>query len=445
MMTDRSEAQRAEVDRDPFPYDRLLAFYRGRVSDEKEVATIKSRISKDERWHAHWESIRHLDSERDIAQHDAEQLQRMQMDRSSQFCRAVARSNGDVLIPYLLSDTEQELIEGRPVHEWDKHIDECVYCRRMRRRVYAMLQWDQALPPGEKVLRDWLLEDYYQSELDEITRTLQPNAKNALDLAAQRVDNFIGQASANKVMLGMQDEFVAHLGESLEQLRTIQPTAVRPTIPAYDPLWFTAAGGGSQSEIITTTPLWFTCLMEPPARLRWRPARSQGPWHVRVWSARTGELFENRAHVSECDLPASVRDRMPRESDIRWEVRDTNDGEKDPPLVRGVFRLLGREKVASMQRRLSDIFTMRPDFHREMAVVMLCDEHGLYDTTLNRLDEIKESYGHGADGFLVYRARTSVYLAVQRELTGKRRLGDPEGTWANTLAKEALQTAYKVL
>ncbi|MFC1597137.1 hypothetical protein ACFL5Q_04250, partial [Planctomycetota bacterium] len=69
--------------------------------------------------------------------------------------------------------------------EWARHVDQCVYCRRMMRGAYASAERRAAgLPPGEPLLRDWLLRPHYQDALKKIDEKLKLTGPIAVAAAA---------------------------------------------------------------------------------------------------------------------------------------------------------------------------------------------------------------------------------------------------------------------
>jgi hypothetical protein len=158
-----------------FPYPELLAFVRGEISDPREYARIADLVQTDRRWRAHWESVRYLDLERAAAVQDARDL--CAFDAPTAFCRAVADSGGAVLLPLLHG---QDRAGDWHRRQWDRHLRDCVYCRRMRRRLRAPFEAEEnGLPPGEPLLRDWLLGPLLAEPLDALTRRLATPASAA--------------------------------------------------------------------------------------------------------------------------------------------------------------------------------------------------------------------------------------------------------------------------
>ena len=176
-----------------FAYQQILAYYRGELSDPQECAAVEEQLRKDRRWQAHWDSIRYLDLERAAALQDAAELARFTEAQATDFCRAAAEYRGEKFDATMdLGDRARNAVS----HEWDQHVNRCPYCRRMRRLAYAQQQQREAgLPPGELLLRDWLLQPCFLDALREATRRLgfEWPATNHDDAALSGGDTVINQ------------------------------------------------------------------------------------------------------------------------------------------------------------------------------------------------------------------------------------------------------------
>jgi hypothetical protein len=180
-----------------FPYQQLLEYFQGRLNDPKLCADFERNLNSDPRWKAHWESVRHIDMERAAAVQDADDLRRFLAHVSARpaaaapriaiktprvtaatppsgpgvidpFCKAVAISDGMILVPVV--ERRAATREG-DWKAWQRHVDECVYCRRMQRSVIALRERQRLDLPGP-LLRDWLLRDLYAPLLDRVTNTI---------------------------------------------------------------------------------------------------------------------------------------------------------------------------------------------------------------------------------------------------------------------------------
>lgn len=169
-MNERTPA--AGLGKEPFPYEELLAYYRGALRNRARCALIARKIDEDDRWKAHWDSIQQLDLERAAAIQDGVDLEQFDTASAGAFCREVARTDGGVLTALSRRKPAEET-GGWTRQEWSEHIRQCTYCRRMRRRAFAGVHES---PQGETLLRDWLLEDYYLPALERITATLAAGA-----------------------------------------------------------------------------------------------------------------------------------------------------------------------------------------------------------------------------------------------------------------------------
>jgi hypothetical protein len=155
---------------EPFPYETLLGFLRGEL-DAPGVERVRTRLATDPRWRAHHDSTRHLNLERVAARQDGRDLHKFSRAQATAFCREVARTDGEVLLPLIRKEKEEAA--GRARREWDRHIDRCVYCRRMRRLMQArVIREAHGIPADEPLLRDWLLGRHYREPLARLTRRL---------------------------------------------------------------------------------------------------------------------------------------------------------------------------------------------------------------------------------------------------------------------------------
>jgi len=153
-----------------FAFQQILAYYRGDLADPRACAAVEDQLRRDRRWQAHWESIRYLDLDRAAALQDAADLAEFAASRATHFCRAVAE-HGFRIFDALASGKESAAGDSRKA--WSGHVDQCPYCRRMQRLAHARQQQREAgLPPGEPLLRDWLLQPCYLEALREATRRL---------------------------------------------------------------------------------------------------------------------------------------------------------------------------------------------------------------------------------------------------------------------------------
>jgi hypothetical protein len=160
----------------------LLALYRGEFPPT-EAAAIEAEVKQSKRWQAHWDSLRYLDLERAAARSDAEALGHFE--GGTRFCREVARTNGEVFLLFLRGLQESAL--GHSRKEWDRHVNLCVYCRRMRRLMQARYVCEtHEVPEGEQLLREKLLEHEYREALDRITARLRQAVPEPIRAAGKR-------------------------------------------------------------------------------------------------------------------------------------------------------------------------------------------------------------------------------------------------------------------
>ncbi len=161
-----------------FPYEQLLAYYRGEIVDPVEAAWIEERLRTSDRWTAHWRSMEYLDLERVAAIQDATDLGSYsppQDPEQRSFCNQMAESEGTVLRPMLQGLSNEMDVKAR--RAWSAHCQQCVFCRRMRRRMYAV-ESQKNLPKNEPLLRDWLLEEYYREALHAARQRILGSERN---------------------------------------------------------------------------------------------------------------------------------------------------------------------------------------------------------------------------------------------------------------------------
>lgn len=412
-----------------FPYEELLAYYRGRI-EPSQRAEFQRLVTHDPRWKAHWLSIQQLDLEREAAQQDGVQLRTFLDDPVSELCEQVA-SQGEQLLSGLLQQNPPPEIAGRPIGQWREHVASCVYCRRMRRRAYSLqLKQQGGLADSEPLLRDWLLEDYYLEQLNRVTQSL-------LLRATQR------EAGEVADLLTFGSDLTGRLEQALAVPAARRQSAIDTALFEHDPLYAAAAGEEARRAIITR-PSWFTCLTEPPASLSWQPLRTAGPWWVRLMDETGREIFSSQALHERIDLPLELRARMGVEADISWQVQEQPDP-RSKAVVRGAWRILSATRTAALNQRLAAIQTSPPSLRRDLLIADALHGAGLYDAAWRHLQPLENRYARGVSAFLVQRAMAAVLWTMSNELTGERMLGVPEGLWAAELSSEHLAKAYAAL
>jgi DNA-directed RNA polymerase specialized sigma24 family protein len=133
------------------------------VRDRLEQQTLS-----DPRLRRHLESLATFDVERFAVEQDVRAMRDFSLSDVQPICREVARAQGDVLRAHL--QTGSAAVGEHSASEWETHVEECVYCRGMRRLVQARLTAEElGLPEGELLLRDRLLEPLYGDELDRLS------------------------------------------------------------------------------------------------------------------------------------------------------------------------------------------------------------------------------------------------------------------------------------
>jgi hypothetical protein len=165
-----------------FPYEQLLAFYRDELFDATQRDRMENLVRSDERWKTHWESLDHLDLERAAAIQDGRDLEHFSAVDATDYCRAVADSGGRIFDAFWQGDTEADSNGLWTRRQWSRHVDECVYCRRMRRAAHARgVSARVKIPRDEPLLRDWLLAEYYAGALQRATERIAASAQVRLE------------------------------------------------------------------------------------------------------------------------------------------------------------------------------------------------------------------------------------------------------------------------
>lgn len=427
----------AERPAESFPYEQLLAFYRGRMEDPAEAAVVERRILDDARWRAHFESVEHLDLERASVLADARRLRTFLEGPVSELTAMIAKTDGEVLSD-LFDDARPESIAGRARAEWLEYLAECPYGRRMRRRAYSARRRREAnVPDGEKLLGDWLLDHYYADDLERITQTVALQAS-----LADAEGPFDAPGEGARDMLGLDEGLIVNLQEALARPVEDRGEAVYETIYNDDPLYALAAG--EDENVVWASPLWFTCLAESPDRISWDPGAQGGPWRLRLWNAAGKMLCEVVVDRPEFAVTESVREGLDAEEDVSWEVQPVGVSGRES-LVRGVFRVLAPARREAVAERLTKIAACPAGINRELAAAKCHFAAGLFDAAAAHLRSLEARYVRGTASFLVHRALAAVFLAVSRELTGVRSLGNREGIWATNQASQSLAAAYAAL
>ena len=419
---------------DPFPYERVLALYRD--SDSQALSRgndLKTRIEEDDRYRAHWDSIRHLDLERELAVADAKELKAFQPDTS--FCHQVAFYDWllfDELAGPVLAEKE---VANQPVAKWHEHLSECVYCRRMFFNYKSKLRCDEnELPRGEKLLCDWLLDDYYQDAVRDITRRLQPEMPLAIDMihAWQQEES----SGFTPVAARLEESFVQSLQKTSDPQEAIQQ---------YDPLYYVAAGEDDDLSPVVPSPLWFTHLLDPPEAITWSTNGESGPWTIEL-----GEAFEDAVVSTQVTHPIlklddAIRDSLPRGVDINWTVRRKSDADPSD-LVRGVFVLSVPAKAAQVRQHLTTICGKRkPSFARDLEIADCLFDARLYDALVNHAYDLAGVFDNGFPRLMVQRLLANGYRKIHDELSGYRNMETPEGQWAMAFSVESLTKGQESL
>jgi hypothetical protein len=424
------------TDRDEFPYELLLAFYRGRLRDPAERAEVEQLLAESPRWQAHWKSVQHLDLKRESAQRDGELLNSFLDGPVPQMCEIIAESGGQIF-DQLLSDRPPEQVAGFDLEAWRELDATNAYARCMRRRADSdRLRRRAGLSPDEELLGDWLLAHYYRPALEHVTQSL------ALRRALRRSEEIgLEEEAPGPDILAFDRRLFDRLEQALAQPAAQRQDAIRDAVYLSDPLCAVAAG--EAETIIRARPVWFTSLLAPPAEITWSDEHSRGPWRVRVLDVKATVLLQAATNEPHVKISDDVQASIPRDEDVRWEVR--SESSPDRVHVCGVFRVLDEERARRLTTRLRELASATPGVARDLMIAQVQHQSGLYDAAAEHLERLCHEHRAGGGAFLVRRALASTYLAVRRELTGPRNLGHREGLWATKFANEALESAYKML
>ena len=283
--------------------------------------------------------------------------------------------------------------------------------------------------------------------LDVIELPIQKGT--ACDHTATFLSEAIGRTKQMKAQFGSVLRILAFdetLAKKIQDAAagTAKSSNLRDVVTASDPLLLIAAGDGEET-VVETSPPWYTVVAQPPVRLSWDVRESGGPWAVRLWCPRGGELFAGTVADSRVDLRA-IHDAIPHDTDVRWEIAESIAQSEQRMLVRGVFRVAKDEQMADVSRQLREREQKAGGaLETTLAIAAIYHDARMFEASLDCLRRLEQSTLLGTNGFLVGRAFTSVYVAIHRELTGGRRLGYPEGIWAINVAERHLTKAYAAI
>ena len=328
------------------------------------------------------------------------------------------------------------------------HLKECTSCQRTVSESAALM----GLAGAFEALRQGNTEPLPDGMADRIFAKIEPlfqqivdaDPKQILDEALRLAVRFSPPGGHDHGLFALDEELTVPLRKSLGHLAVPHDPSIVRLIRDHDPLCVLAAGA-ADTEAVRSSPLWFTNLMRPPESLSWVAPAGGGPWQVRLWSVKSGELLRQKVEGTSVVIPAAVQIRIPRRADVRWEVRRADDPPEARPLVRGVFQVLAEANVAEVETCLHTSEQVTAPLDRDFLKARCLFDAGLWEPLLAHLGQLKEHYTVGTHGFLVHRAEAGVFVAVSRELTGSRLLGDPEGSWAREQSEVCLNAAYKIL
>jgi hypothetical protein len=212
-------------------------------------------------------------------------------------------------------------------------------------------------------------------------------------------------------------------------------------IRQFDPLFLVLAGEHTDEDApVTTSPVWFTTMRQPPPRFEWRTTRP-GPWWLSVWAAGGDDLVRRQADVPHVDLPDDAL-QWPRDVLIRWHVKgDASPGMRGPTLVRGAFRIAGSDDAAP-SRGVDAESAESGAGPTASPLAMLRD--GLYDELFRACAEQLARRPEPAVRFVLHRLLAEAAGHIQRQLS-LLDIGHPEGVWAAAIARQHVEAGYRAI
>ncbi len=151
---------------DEFPYEQLLAYYRGRVRNREQADVMERLTSEDARWKAHWQSVQNLDLKREAFRRDGELLSLPAFLEGliPELCEIIAETDGEVLHPLFSDEPPQFLGPNVVIALRDLLLnDGCTGVAVLNPRVPMEVQFDEHkllimyghdLEPFKEVLRE---------------------------------------------------------------------------------------------------------------------------------------------------------------------------------------------------------------------------------------------------------------------------------------------------
>lgn len=253
-------------------------------------------------------------------------------------------------------------------------------------------------------------------------------------------------SSGEGCFLELDDDLVAALTQAATAPPSKRGELCETALISKDRLFAIAAGSEDREPVMGSLP-WFTALSEWPDELSWESAPEISAWRVRI-ICRAASLKET-CEVTEPKLvwPQAFSQAAPRDKDIYWEVQ-IGEGQSRPAgeiHLRGVFRVLSAKDVEQLHRELASTATLEDLDRREFINFVYLLEHRCFAEAIALLERINQSSAPLHLRLLRLRGLASVYQRMQRELTGSRMMGVPEGLWALKLSRENLNRAYAIL
>jgi hypothetical protein len=319
--------------------------------------------------------------------------------------------------------------------------------------LFAAREWVARMGPD---LGDWGCPVLYRTgslaESAERETPRIPTGRSELSRLVRdsltQLARLVREGAGDNDLLGLSDELEAAMVAAAERGRG----SFGDPMTTADRLHVMLAGPEDQAVVIRTTPVWCTQLLAAPEQLSWSLPVESGPWQVRLWTVRhplgAGGLHQAVVDAPLLDLPPALRAALHADgrTPTLWGVWPAAATAADRPLVRGAFLVLPPGQAQTISLRLGELQALPEGLRRELAVADLLHQAGLYEALRQHLVRLENVHRRGTEAFAVRRALAALYNKVHDELDGKRfRWGEPEGAWANQLAREYVLAAYEAL
>lgn len=214
-----------------------------------------------------------------------------------------------------------------------------------------------------------------------------------------------------------------------------------------DPLFNLVAGETNDTAVYASIP-WFTVLSKPISELTWEPRPEVVEWRVQIscpdeflrW-----DLVTNQPGIS---LKPDLFSQIPPGADVIWsvEIAATKEGTEFPLNrnyhVRGVLQMITEGVQSRLEESLGRVAKVKDPHSQRISEIGYLLESRLFFDAETRLIALLSETTDGVTTVLLKRALSGMYGNIQRELSGPRQMGTPEGLWAHVRAKTLLEEAY---